>query len=117
MPGNIQYTQKFGTIRVKANEQKTSYLWYKFLLWALGIGGFSFLAWIWFFGLVAGYRLGMSKTEIPVASTKIEVPGLEKAVTALEAVAEKLASPPPLEEPPAPVQRKPQNFLEWDRQP
>src|SRR3989344_7872049 len=86
--GNMQYTQKFGTIRVKKNEQVTSWPWYKFLLWALGVGGVCFLAWVWFSGVVVGYRLGTSETGIPATSTKIEVSGLEKTETALEVVAE-----------------------------
>jgi len=53
----------------------------------LGLGGIALMAWV-FFG---GFKLGENSSSTPV---KIEVPGLEKTATALEAVAEKLKETP-----------------------
>ncbi|HEY4484185.1 MAG TPA: hypothetical protein VI978_00465 [Candidatus Paceibacterota bacterium] len=91
MKANVKWQQ--GVLRpstpIRRKESLTSTSWFTFLHWMLGLGGIALMAWI-FFG---GFKLGehSSATPIPV---KIEVPGLEKTATALEAVAGKLKETP-----------------------
>lgn len=130
MKANVKWRQRVlrPSTPIRRKESLTSTSWFTFLHWMLGLGGLALLAWIWYSGYLLGFILALESTPtVSTTPTLVETPSLERAATALEAVAEKLNPPkPPVSsaageeseiQPPVPVRRQPRNFLEWDRQP
>lgn len=98
----LTYASKLRNITVNRDEDLVAHNWYRFLLWALGVGGAAFLMWFVFVGYQWGYHANpctppctqSAGQQLPAIPSKVQVDtsGLEKAAADLKLATDKLAT-------------------------
>lgn len=78
--GNMQYQQNLAGVSVSRNENLINHNWYRFLLWMLAIGGFAFLAWLFYGGFLAGWHANPCKPPCVAATAASVSPTSASAV-------------------------------------